>query len=124
MTVTKILEPRDRHIASVGRYTIASSPAFSSTSEHLFNARDILQRSGCSLAFAICHYSNCHNHLSDLNAVEVFSRGQNPQHWHIGRRELEVNGDEGEVYMEVARKETTLTDVDNELASIIKRLVE
>ena len=58
----------------------------------------------------------------------MFSRGSNPQHWHIGKRGLGTAGDgrlvEGEVFMEVARKETTLTDVDNELASVVRRHVE
>ena len=30
----------------------------------------------------------------------------------------------GEVYMEVARKESTLTDVDNDLAGVIRRFSE
>ncbi|OBZ73855.1 Vacuolar fusion protein CCZ1 [Grifola frondosa] len=64
----------------------------------------------------------------DLDVIEVFSRGQNPQHWHIAKHGLGVDGDgrtiDGEVYMEVARKETTLTDVDNELAGVIRRFIE
>ncbi len=56
---------------------------------------------------------------------EVFSRGQNPQHWHISRSGLGTSpsGEQlhGEVYLEVARKESTLTDVDNELAGVVKR---
>lgn len=60
--------------------------------------------------------------------VEVFSRRQNPQHWHIARRGLGVDGAghamEGEVYMEVARKESSLIDVDNEVAGVVRRFVE
>lgn len=60
---------------------------------------------------------------SGLDVHEVFSRGQNPQHWHIGKREPGTAAD-GEVYMEVGRKETTLTDVDNELAGVVRRFAE
>ena len=65
---------------------------------------------------------------SGQDIAEVFSRGQNPQHWHIGKRGLGTSADgrqlDGEVFMEVARKETTLTDVDNELVSVVRRFVE
>ena len=43
LTVTKILEPQDKHVVSVGEYTL-SSTGFPSTSEHVFNAHDILRR--------------------------------------------------------------------------------
>ena len=65
---------------------------------------------------------------SGPDVLEVFSRGQNPQHWHIGKRGLgtAVEGSQvdGEIFMEVARKETTLTDVDNELAGVVRRFIE
>lgn len=65
---------------------------------------------------------------SDHDVLEVFSRGQNPQHWYIGKRGLGTAADgravEGEAYMEVSRKETTLTDVDNELAGVVRRFIE
>lgn len=65
---------------------------------------------------------------SDHDVQEVFSRGQNPQHWHIARRGLgtdrEGKSAEGEVYMEIARKESTLTDVDNELAGVVRKFLE
>ncbi len=65
---------------------------------------------------------------SGMDVLEVFSRGQNPQHWHIAKRGLGATSDgrpvDGEVFMEVARKETTLTDVDNELAGVVRRFVE
>jgi hypothetical protein len=63
--------------------------------------------------------------FSDSEISEVFSRGQNPQHWHIARRGLGVREDgavkDGEVYMEVFRKEASLSDVDNVLAGIVRR---
>jgi len=67
---------------------------------------------------------------SDSDITEVFSRGQNPQHWHIAKRglsstqqntESEVIGDGERVFMEVFRKETSLTDVDNVLAGVVKK---
>jgi hypothetical protein len=53
----------------------------------------------------------------------VFSRGQNPQYWHIARRGLgtELGAADEEVYMEVFRKEASLTDVDNALAGVIRK---
>ncbi len=65
---------------------------------------------------------------SDLDVLEVFSRGQNPQHWHLSRRGLgtdkEGNTLNGEVFMEIARKESTLSDVDNELVGVMRRFIE
>lgn len=65
---------------------------------------------------------------SEFDVQEVFSRSQNPQHWHISKRGLGVDQDgnvvDGEVFMEVARKESTLADVDNELAGAVRRFLE
>jgi len=59
---------------------------------------------------------------SKSNIQEVYSRGQNPQHWHVGRRGLEsANEGEGEAYLEVFRKEASLTDVENTLVSLAKK---
>jgi hypothetical protein len=61
---------------------------------------------------------------SDPEISEVFSRGQNPQYWHIARRGLGAREDggmkDGEVYMEVFRKEASLSDVDNVLAGVVR----
>jgi hypothetical protein len=54
---------------------------------------------------------------SNPHISEVFARGQQPQHWHIARRR-EGQHSEGDVFLEVMRKETSLTDVDNVLASV------
>ncbi|KAI0923963.1 hypothetical protein AcW1_006762 [Taiwanofungus camphoratus] len=106
-SATKILQPQDKHIISTGGYTIASDSGFTSRSEHLFYGQQLLQ--------------------SDLDVLEVFSRGQNPQHWHVAQRGLSQSGNglmaESEVYMQVARKETTLTDVDNALGAVIRKFV-
>jgi hypothetical protein len=63
----------------------------------------------------------------DGDILEVFSRGQNPQHWHVSRKGLGTDKDgnpvEGEVYFESARKECSLADVDNELAGAVRRFV-
>jgi hypothetical protein len=62
---------------------------------------------------------------SDPDILEIFSRGQNPQHWHVAKRRIghEKNGPpiEGDVYLEIGRKEASLTDVDNVLAGIVRR---
>ncbi|KDR80671.1 hypothetical protein GALMADRAFT_91189 [Galerina marginata CBS 339.88] len=107
-SATKILQTQDRYLISTGQYT-HSSPGFSSTSSHLFNAKAILD--------------------IDPKITEVFSRGQNPQHWHIAKRGLassqsaenENAGSDEAVFMEVFRKETSLTDVDNVLAGVVKK---
>jgi hypothetical protein len=65
------------------------------------------------------------SYVRDPEISEVFSRGLNPQHWHIMRRGLGSNGNDsirdGEVYMTVYRKEASLGDVDNVLAGIVRR---
>ncbi|KAJ3515173.1 hypothetical protein NLJ89_g1914 [Agrocybe chaxingu] len=107
-SATKILQPQDRYLISTGLYTY-SPPGFVSKSSHLFNAKAILD--------------------NDPDISEVFSRGQNPQHWHIVKRGIGGANDSGEkpktggeeVFMEVFRKETSLTDVDNVLAGAIRK---
>ncbi|KAJ7698968.1 hypothetical protein B0H17DRAFT_1257950 [Mycena rosella] len=103
-SATKILQPKDRHALSSSRFTIRSAD-FESHSGHLYNARQLLAD-------------------SEPGISEVFSRGQNPQHWHVARRGLGTErGDaaDEEVYMEVFRKEASLTDVDNALAGVIRK---
>ncbi|KAI8974529.1 hypothetical protein BD414DRAFT_468058 [Trametes punicea] len=107
-SAAKILQTEDRYIVAVDEYTTSGSAAFDCRSEHLYNARQLLH--------------------SDHDVLEVFSRGQNPQHWYIGKRGLGADADgravDGEAYMEVSRKETTLTDVDNELMGVVRRFIE
>lgn len=75
-----------------------------------------------------CSLILSHYICSDFDVLEVLSRGQNPQHWHLSRRGLGTGKEgsvlNGEVFMEIARKESTLSDVDNELVGIVKRFVE
>lgn len=104
-TATKILQPKDRHIIGKDGFLLFSSPDCVMKSEHLYNAQQLLRSNG--------------------DIAEVFSRGQNPQHWHVAKRGLAQGGEDdmsdAEAYMEVSRKESTLTDVDNELAAIVRR---
>jgi hypothetical protein len=56
----------------------------------------------------------------------VFSRGQNPQHWHVAKRGVNVITDKPtsgheEVYLEVFSKESSLADVDNALAGVSRK---
>ncbi|TFK39855.1 hypothetical protein BDQ12DRAFT_681350 [Crucibulum laeve] len=100
-TANRILQHVDSHIISAGEFT-ESSPGFISKSSHLYNAKALQEM--------------------DPDISEVYSRGQNPQHWHIAKRGLapkEGLDGEGEVYLEVFRKETSLTDVDNVLAGVV-----
>ncbi|KAJ7464604.1 hypothetical protein FB451DRAFT_1139020 [Mycena latifolia] len=103
-SATKILQPKDRSALTSSGFTIRSAD-FESRSGHLYNARQLLSE-------------------SEPEISEVFSRGQNPQHWHIARRGLGTEGSgvpDEEVYMEVFRKEASLTDVDNALAGVIRK---
>ncbi|KAJ8518334.1 hypothetical protein ONZ45_g4607 [Pleurotus djamor] len=107
-SATKILQPKDVHILSSRGFTL-SSAGFASKSDHLFTAQSLIE--------------------SSLDVSEVFSRGQNPQHWHVGRRGFpgvfDATASNGEtVYLEVFRKEASLTDVDNSLVGIVKKGVE
>ncbi|KAG5649611.1 hypothetical protein H0H81_002856 [Sphagnurus paluster] len=104
-TAAKMLQPTDTHLVSAGQFAI-SSPNFSSKSGHLYNVQGL--------------------QTNDPDISEVFSRGLNPQHWHIARRGLGPNAhnydaDHGEVFMQIFRKEASLSDVDNVLAGVVKR---
>ncbi|KAF9269141.1 hypothetical protein L218DRAFT_422502 [Marasmius fiardii PR-910] len=101
--VARLLQQRDRHIMTFPHFTASASDSdkpFKSKSQHLFNVQQCLE--------------------SDPEVKEVFSRGQNPQNWHVGRK-LKDHGGEA-VFMEVFSQESSLTDVDNSLAGIIKRI--
>lgn len=54
--------------------------------------------------------------------IEVFSRGLHPQYWHVASRVATdlVEDGKGEAYLEVSRKEATLSDVDNILRGLYK----
>lgn len=73
---------------------------------------------------------------SNPEILEVFSRGQNPQYWHMAHRTRPAahganttdSGEGGsvvsdeplEMYMEVFRKEASLSDVDNVMVGAVK----
>ncbi|KAG2113121.1 uncharacterized protein F5147DRAFT_682800 [Suillus discolor] len=95
-SATKILQPRDNYLISFDHFT-AASPDFVAKSDYLHNGKQLLEQG--------------------LHITEVFSRGQQPQHWHVSKRD-NTGGEEKEVFLEVARKETSLSDVDN----ILQRL--
>ncbi|KAF8498519.1 hypothetical protein F5888DRAFT_1794065 [Russula emetica] len=95
VTAAKILQPKDKYLIAKHNDTMVTSAEFASHSEHLFNGSQM---------------------IANGDATEVFSRTQGPQHWYIARREPE-----GTVYLEVLRKETSLADVENELAGIVRR---
>ncbi|KAJ3806670.1 hypothetical protein EV368DRAFT_49641 [Lentinula lateritia] len=109
-SLTKILQPKDRHIFASGRAPFSvqdDSEMSTSNSIHLFNAQALLQ--------------------GQHDVQEVFSRGQNPQHWHIARSVAQTRdrrGMIGEMYLQIFRKETSLTDVDNVMTSVIRRVEE
>ncbi|KAL1723055.1 hypothetical protein EV715DRAFT_246384 [Schizophyllum commune] len=102
-STARILQPKDQHIISTENFSISSS-GFSSRSEHLYNIQQLLD--------------------SDPEIREVFSRGQNPQYWHVGRRGLGNDRKEdvaGDIFMEVFRKEASLADVDNAVVASIRK---
>ncbi|PBK99517.1 hypothetical protein ARMGADRAFT_1161164 [Armillaria gallica] len=98
-SATKILQPKDRHLISRAQFTM-SNDKFAAKSEQFYIAQYLLE--------------------SDPDVQEVFSRGVNPQHWHIAQRALNRDAD-GDVYLEVSRKETSLSDVDNVLAGVVRK---
>ncbi|KAG2157853.1 uncharacterized protein EDB93DRAFT_1125050 [Suillus bovinus] len=95
-SATKILQPKDNYLISFDHFT-AASPDFIAKSDHLYDGKQLLEQ--------------------DSHITEVFSRGQQPQHWHVSKRD-NTSGEEKEVFLEVARKEMSLSDVDN----ILQRL--
>jgi hypothetical protein len=64
---------------------------------------------------------------SNPRIYEIFSRGQNPQHWHVVKRGLGASSSlnntayNDEAFMEVFRKEASLADVDNVLLGSVKK---
>lgn len=130
-TANKILQTPDRHAISTGQYLL-QSPEFSSDSSHLHNAISLFDRyvSVSSVLLLIRRVLTNPRCCRDPDVLEVYSRGQNPQNWHIAKRGLanplehEDNpraARRGMAFLEVFKKEASLPDVDNVLASIIKK---
>ena len=70
---------------------------------------------------------------SSCDVVEVFSRSQDPQDWSIAKRLVPSDwtkdehldySTKGKVYMEIGRKEATLSDAERELAGVVRRFTE
>ncbi|KAH7890743.1 hypothetical protein F5I97DRAFT_1974491 [Phlebopus sp. FC_14] len=99
-SATNILQSKDCHIMTTGQYTTASVEPFPA-SDIVYDARQLLER--------------------EAAVVEVFSRGLNPQHWHVARRAVDHTEDgKGEVYVQVSRKEASLSDVENVLQRLYR----
>ncbi|KAH7914595.1 hypothetical protein BJ138DRAFT_1205594 [Hygrophoropsis aurantiaca] len=99
-SATKILQPKDNHLISKSRFTL-SSQGFIAKSEHLYNGKQLLER--------------------ELDILEVYCRGQNPQHWQVVSRSSgtdDVDDTGVEVYLEVSRKEASLADVGNDIQKL------
>ncbi|KAF6761701.1 hypothetical protein DFP72DRAFT_803511 [Ephemerocybe angulata] len=104
-TASKILQTPDQYAISTGRYFL-QSPGFTSNSSHLQNATALMDM--------------------DPDVLEVYSRGQNPQYWHVAKRGLSTSEESpstrrGTAYLEVFKKEASLPDVDNVLAGILRK---
>lgn len=94
-SASKILQPRDAHLMKSHGY-ITGGTGLSSHLDLLYDAKELIER--------------------QPDNVEVFSRGLTPQHWHVVHRE----DGRGEIYLQVARKEASLSDVDNVVQKLYK----
>jgi len=133
-SATKILQPGDVHIGSTGKYTFGSDN-FCSKSGVLYEAK-ALQDRYLPFFLRLMDSNDIIKYGSDPEILEVFSRGQNPQYWHMARRTRPaahganttdsgegdgvVSGEPLEMYMEVFRKEASLSDVDNVMVGAVK----
>ena len=127
VTAAKILQPKDTHIFSVGDYTVAGVREFKSNSEHLYNGQQLLER--FVYVLRLLHPESADLWIrSDQDVVEVFSRDLNPQHWHVTRRgnalDSEGRTTQSAIYYHSARKESSLADVDNEIAAVTRKFMK
>ncbi|TDL23594.1 hypothetical protein BD410DRAFT_786836, partial [Rickenella mellea] len=102
-TVKNVLQ-KMQHVVSTPDGLSYSTSSFDDTSRCLYEAQRLLD--------------------IDSDVSEVFSRGQNPQDWHLAKKGLGSSNETGTVYMQIARKEASLTDVDNELSGVLRRFLE
>ena len=122
-SATNILQPQSAHVLAVNGYTVSSGHPLAKDPEHLYHAKQMFQL--CVHAvYADCLHSDFISR--DHDVCEVFSRGQNPQHWYVAKRRVEISEqfDQGQVYMEIARKESTLADADNEVAAVVHEFAD
>ncbi|KAE9399575.1 hypothetical protein BT96DRAFT_993899 [Gymnopus androsaceus JB14] len=134
-SLTKILQPRDRHIFALERapFAVHDDPQlFASNSIHLYNAQALLpevrfrsrrnriklNNSRNRILFpANMTYRKC---LPEVRAHNIgMLLGASARDRSDGDRELN-----GEVYMEVFRKDASLTDVDNVVTGVVRRMEE
>jgi hypothetical protein len=110
-----------------GDYTVTGAGGFKSTSEHLYSGQQLLEGSVYTLRLLRPDLTDSWIR-SDQDIVEVFSRDSNPQHWHIARRgimlDLEGRTAESTVYYHSAKKESSLADVDNEIATVARKFMK
>ena len=109
--VTSISDKADSVLASLG---------FSSTAGWLFEGQSALR----SALSPHCFSSYADTLRRDDGILEQFSRTTTSQSWYISKRIPSAGalGNDREVHMEVSRKESNLVDVDNDLATIVRRL--
>ena len=128
VTAAKILQPKDTHIFSVeGVDAVTGVGGFKSTSEHLYHGQQLLEGSVDILRLFRSKSADAWI-CSDQDIVEVFSRDSNPQHWHVARQD-NVPDSEGRiarntVYYHSGRKESSLADVDNDVAAVVRKFTK
>ena len=127
VTAAKILQPKDTHVLSVGDYTVTGVGGFKSNSEYLYSGQQLLE--GSVHTFRSFHSELADSCIrSDQDIVEVFSRDLNPQHWHVARRgnvlDSEGRTTQSITYYHSARKESSLADVDNEVAAVVRKFTK
>jgi len=128
VTAAKILQPKDTHVFSVERdYTVTGEGGFKSNSEYLYSGQQLLERSVYTLELSHPNLANPWIR-SDQDIAEVFSRDSNPQHWHIARQgnglDSEGRTTQNTVFYHSARKESSLADVDNAIAAVVRKFVK
>ena len=128
VTAAKILQPKDTYVFSVeGDYTVTGAGGFKSTSEYLYSGQQLLEGFVNIFRSLYPHLADSWIH-SDQDIVEVFSRDSNPQHWHIARRGKVLDSDgrttQSTIYYHSARKESSLADVDNEIAAVVRKFTK
>ena len=110
-----------------GGYTITGVRGFKSTSEYLYGGQQLLERSVDILGSFDRSFADMRAR-SDQDIVEVFSRDSSPQHWHISRRGKVPDPDgrttQNTIYYHSARKESSLADVDNEIAAVVRKFTQ
>ncbi|THH05053.1 hypothetical protein EW145_g5077 [Phellinidium pouzarii] len=96
---------KSQHVVDSPNQLTYSSTSFSATSWHFHEGKRVLEL--------------------DQDILEIYSRGQSPQDWHLVKRGVSTGAVvHGDVYMEIRRKEASLVDVDNEVAGVIRRSIE